>query len=154
MEELIEYRSRLLDRLSAAAGEFRSACLAVHDPAAPIGGGWNVHQIAAHTRDVDKMVYGLRARRTLKENNPEFPNFDGEAYMAAHYDPAQPLQDILDALVSSLEELAQLLRGLNGAAWARESRHETQGAGLTLQVWVERSLQHIEEHLATVRKAR
>ena len=47
-----------------------------------------------------------------------------------------------------------MLRPLSGTDWARPSRHETQGAGLTLQVWVERSLKHIEEHLATVRKAK
>ncbi len=154
MEELIEYRRRLLDRLVEAAKDFRSACLAVKYPFVPIEEGWNVHQLAAHTRDVDKMVYGLRARRTLKEDNPEFSNFDGDAYMASHYDAKEPLQNILNELVSSMEELTKMLRGLSGADWARESRHATQGSGFTLQVWIERSLKHIEEHLATVKKAK
>ena len=44
-------------------------------------------------------------------------------------------------------------RGLSGEAWNRESRHVTQGGGFTLQVWVEHGLKHIEEHLATVKKA-
>jgi len=153
MEELVEYRKQLMDRLPAAAKEFRAACLAVKDPFAPIEGGWNVHQLAVHTRDVDKMIYGVRARRTIKEDNPEFPNFDGDAYMADHYDAKEPLQNLLNDLVSSVEELTKMLRGLPSEAWARESRHETQGAGFSLQVWVERSLKHIEEHLATVKKA-
>ena len=154
MDELIEYRRQLMDRLPAAAKEFRTACLAVKDPFAPIEDGWNVHQLAVHTRDVDKTLYGARARRTIQEDNPEFQSFNGDAYMAGHYDPKESLRVILDDLVSSMEELTKMLRGLPGEAWARESHHATQGGGLTLQMWVERSLKHIEEHLATVKKVR
>jgi DinB superfamily len=154
MEELIEYRRQLIDRLSEAAKEFHSACLAVKNPFEPIEAGWNVHQLAAHTRDVDKLVYGMRARRTLKEDNPEFSNFDGDAYMAEHYDARESLQAILTELVSGVDELTKMLRGLSDEAWKRESRHATQGSGLTLQLWVERSLQHIEEHLGTVKKVK
>ena len=153
MEEQIEYREQLLLRLLEAAREFRIACLAVKNQLAPIESGWDVHQLAVHTRDVDKFVYGVRARRTIKEDNPEFPNFVGDAYMAEHYDAKEPLQAILNDLVSSVDELVKMLRGLPAAAWMRESRHVTQGGGFTLQVWVERSLKHIEEHLETVRKA-
>ncbi|MGA7193542.1 MAG: DinB family protein [Anaerolineales bacterium] len=152
MAELIEYRKQLMDRLNEAAKEFRTACLAVKDSSAPIEAGWNVHQVAVHTRDTDKLVYGVRARRTIQEDNPEFPNFDGDAYMAEHYDAKEPLQDILSGLVSSIDELTKMLRGLSAESWTRESRHATQGAGFTLQHWVERSLAHIEEHLATVKK--
>jgi len=144
MEELIEYRKQLLGRLPEAVREFRSACLAVKNPFTPIDAGWNVHQLAAHTRDVDKMIYGMRARRTLQEDNPEFQNFDAK----------QSLSSILNELVASIDELTEMLRGLSGAEWSRESRHATQGGGLTLQTWVERSLKHIEEHLATVKKVK
>ena len=154
MEELIEYRKQLMDRLGEAVKEFRTACFAVKNPFAPVEAGWNVHQLAVHTRDVDKMIYGVRARRTIKEDNPEFPNFDGDAYMAEHYDAKEPLKAILDGLVSSVDELVKMLRGLPAAAWTRESRHATQGGGFTLQVWVERSLKHIDEHLETVKKAK
>ena len=86
MKELTEYRQKLLDRFAAAAAEFREACLAVKRPFDPLEpGGWSLHQVAVHARDIDKLVYGLRARRTLSEDNPNFPNFDGEAYMAEHY---------------------------------------------------------------------
>ncbi|HEX2697568.1 MAG TPA: DinB family protein [Anaerolineales bacterium] len=155
MIELLEYRKNLMDRLEAAAQEFQKACLAVKDPFAPLEeGGWNVHQIAAHTRDVDKLVYSMRAHRTLEEENPLFPNFDGEKYMAEHYSSKEPLHDLLDGFVSNVESLVKVLRDLSGDKWSRESRHETQGAGLTLQHWVERSLAHMEEHLATVKRAK
>lgn len=152
MKELTEYRSKLMERLVAAAHEFRTECLAVQDPYEPLGpGGWNTHQIAAHTRDVDKLVYGLRVRRTLAEDNPEFENFDGETNMAQHYSAGEPLDGILEELVSQVENLAATLRELPPKAWARGSSHVMLGRDLTLQSWVEKDLAHIEEHLDTVR---
>ena len=155
MKELKEYRAQLLNRLVEAAQDFRDACLAVKDPYAPLEeGGWNVHQVAVHTRDVDKLVYGSRARRTAEEDNPEFPNFDGDAYMAEHYDAKESLNELLDDFVESVESLAGMLRLLPEQAWSRESRHTTMGSGFTLQTWVERDLAHIEEHVETVKKGK
>ena len=153
MNELAEYRLKLVMELEAAAKEFREVVLAVKDPYRPIEeGGWNVHQIAVHTRDVDLLVYGYRVRRTLEEDNPEFPNFDSEAYMAKNYDPKEPLKTLLSGFVGNIEKLVELLKRLPDASWSRLSRHATQGSGLTLQIWVERGLEHLEEHLATVKK--
>lgn len=151
MQELEEYRQGLLGKFAAAAGEFRRLCESVPDPLQPLEpGGWNAHQVAVHTRDTDREVYGMRLRRTVEEHDPLFPNFDGEAWMLSHYDPSEPLASILDDLSSSVAGQLELLRLLPSAAWARTSRHETLGSGLTLQTWVERGLAHIEEHLASL----
>jgi len=153
MKELTEYRAHLIERLTGAANSFRAACLAVEDPYAPLEeGGWNAHQVAVHTRDTDLLVYGLRARRTILEDNPEFQNFDGDAYMAEHYNAGEPLNEMLDGFVENVESLAETLRALPNEAWSRESRHATMGSGFTLQTWVERDLAHIEEHVETVKK--
>ena len=152
MKELKEYRANLIDRLVEAAHEFRAACLAARDAYVPLDGGWNIHQIASHTRDVDKLVYGWRARRTAEESNPEFQNFDGEAYMAEHYTKDEPLNEILDQFVAQVESLAEMLGELPPEMWARESSHVMLGRGIALQAWVEKDLAHIEEHLKTVRQ--
>lgn len=153
MKELDEYRVNLMERLEEAASAFRDACLAVKDPYTPLEeGGWNIHQIAVHTRDVDELVYGLRASRTAVETNPEFPNFDGDAYMAENYDASESLNELLNEFVENIMVLIELLRVLPAKAWARVSRHATLGSGLTLQFWVEKNLEHIEEHLAAVKK--
>jgi hypothetical protein len=151
MKELLEYRANLINRLVEVSHEFRDACLAVKDAFITLDGGWNIHQIAVHTRDVDKLVYGSRARRTASEEDPKFQNFDGEKYMAEHYSASEPLNEIVDELVVSVEVLAQFLRDLPPQAWSRESRHVTLGRGFTLQKWVERDLAHIEEHLKTIK---
>jgi len=155
MKELNEYRTQLVERLIAAGENFRAECLAVRDPFAPLEeGGWNTHQVAAHARDVDKMVYGLRAKRTAIEDNPEFQSFDGDQYTAEHYNAKESLSEMMDGFVESVVSLAEVLRGLPVEAWARESRHATLGSGFTLQTWVERSLAHIEEHVETVKKGK
>ncbi len=153
MKELLEYRARLLERLAEAAAEFREACLAVSDPFAPLGDGWNVHQIAVHTRDVQRLVYGLRARRTIEEENPLFENFDGDAYMQEHYNAGEPLGEVLDGFVADVMALVETLQALPAEAWSRESRHATLGSGFTLQRWVERAFAHVAEHLQTVKQA-
>jgi ankyrin repeat protein len=155
MKQISEYRTKFLNELAASASEFRQACLAVQDPFQPVDEeGWTVHQIAAHVRDVDQLVYGLRARRTAEEDNPEFANFDGEAYAREHYSRDESLENMLDGFLQSVESLVDRLRNLPPAAWSRVSRHEKLGANLTLQLWVERNLAHIDEHLETVRKAK
>ena len=151
MKELEEYRTNLMKRLEEAADEFRAECLKVPDPQAPLE-GWTVHQIAVHTRDVDELVYGLRARRTAMEDNPEFPNFDGETHMSTNFRASEPLDDVLSRLVENVRSLVEWLQSLPPQAWSRVSRHRTLGSGLTLQAWVEKDLAHIEEHLRSVRK--
>jgi len=153
MSQLLDYRAKLIDRLESATEEFRKACLAVPDAFKPIeAGGWNTHQLAAHTRDVDKVVYGMRIHRTIEQDNPEFPNFDADEWVAAHYDADEPLASILDELSASVKATASTLQSLPSGAWSRESSHETYGGGFTLQTWVERGLAHIQEHLNTVKK--
>jgi hypothetical protein len=154
MNQLFEYRAKLVDQLDVAAEEFHKACLAVGDPFKAVDeGGWNPHQVAAHTRDVDRLVYGLRVHRTAEEDEPVFQNFDGDAWMAEHYNPDEPLASILDELSASVKETVSLLRELPPKGWSRESGHEIYGEGFTLQTWVERGLAHIQEHLGTVREA-
>lgn len=154
-KELNAYRQQLIDHLVEAANQFREVCLDVRDPYAPLeAGGWNAHQVAVHTRDVHTLVYGMRARRTAEEDNPEFANFDGDSYMAEHYDKNEPLEELLDRFVEDMEGFARLLRQLPAEAWSRLSRHAIMGNGFTMQTWVERDLAHIEEHIETVRSAR
>ena len=140
----------------AAAETFCAACLAVADDKAPLeAGGWNVHQLAAHTRDVEIFVYGKRMRRTVAEENPEFQDFDAETWMAAHYDPNEPLKDLLDQFMTSVQEAADWLESLPASAWTRKSRHESvSGKTFTLKNWVERNIAHIEEHLETIEMSR
>jgi len=152
MEQLQEYRQQLVARLEQATHEFSKAVEAVADPRSALeAGGWNTHQICVHTRDTHILVYGPRIRRTIEEDNPLFKNFDGEKWMEENYSADEPFASILDGLADSVQASVTSLKGLNAEGWARESRHETLGAGFAVQTWAERALAHIEEHLISVR---
>ena len=151
-KELLSYRSQLFQRIRSSAGEFSDACRAVKDPSASVeAGGWNTHQLAAHTRDVQVHVYGMRARRTVEEDRPVFPNFDNDSWNAEHYHADEPLAKILDEFLADVNEITPWLEGLPLEAWSRPSRHEING-DFAMQFWVERMLAHIKEHLESVRK--
>jgi hypothetical protein len=147
------YRTELIETMQSSADAFVAACRAAGDPFRPLEeGGWNTHQIAVHVRDTDAQVYGMRIRRSATEDNPLFPNFDGDAWMAEHYNAEEPLDSVLDQFSTSIGSLTALLGSLPDEAWNRPSRHETMG-DFVLQTWVERALKHIKEHLETVQKA-
>jgi len=152
MKELFEYRVKLMSRLAEAAQEFCSACRSCGDPFTKVEGEWTVHQIASHTCDVNKMIYGVRIRQTLNEENPQFKGFDADTWMANHYNKDEPLENILSGFSANIDDLLNILQNMPREAWSRESRHEAMGDGLTLQLWVERNLAHIEEHLLTLKK--
>lgn len=152
-KELYEYRAQLMGRTLSAAQEFCDLCRQVPDPFAPLAGdGWNAHQTAAHVRAVEQYVYNLRLRRAVAEEYPVFENFDGDAWLAAHYDPAEPLDKILDEFQASIHELMDWLADLPPEAWSRPSRHEVYGE-FAMQAWAERGLAHILEHISAIRQA-
>ena len=144
--------NRLPEKMLAAAETFRTACLAVDDDKTPLeADGWNVHQLASHTRDVEIHVYGARMRRTVEEENPEFQDFDAEGWMAENYNPDEPFSEMLGHFMTSVQDAADWLHALPSEAWDRESRHElAKDSIFTLKDWVERDIAHIEEHLKTI----
>ncbi|HQX01853.1 MAG TPA: hypothetical protein PLQ94_07065, partial [Anaerolineales bacterium] len=95
-----------------------------------------------------------RIRRTITEDNPEFLSFDADEWMSKNYNKDESLTEILAEFTASMEEVCGILSEQPQEAWSRESRHKTIGEGLALQLWVERSLAHIEEHLLTLKKSR
>ncbi len=154
MEKLLEYRQRFLDKLSAAPDELRAALAAIPDPRAPLeAGSWNLHQVLVHMRDVNVQVYPPRLYRILDEENPTFENFDGDAWMAAHYDPNEPLEAIQAEFARQCAEAADRLRNIPAEAWSRPGTHPAYGTH-TLQWWAERMLAHIEEHLAQLQRGK
>ncbi len=150
---MVEYRTRLLDKLLESSQAFCAACRAAPDPRRPVDeNSWNVHQLAAHVRDLDAQSYGRRARRTLAEEYPLFPKFHADRWAAEHYDPDEPLEKILDEFLHSVQDLVAELKTQPAETWSRLGRHEIQG-DRTLQIWVERSLEHVREHLDSVKRA-
>lgn len=152
MEELLDYRKDLLNKLSTAPDELAKSLKSIRDPFQPLEpGGWNAHQVIVHMRDVNREVYILRLKRILKEEDPMFANFEGEAWMAAHYQAGEPLADVLAEFSSGCTSTAAWLANLPASAWNKPGSHPTLGRH-ALQWWVERLLTHVNEHLQQISK--
>lgn len=149
MEELWAYRQRLLERHTAQVGELRRQLGGWAEDrlrTAPRHGEWSAHQVAAHLRDAEIQAYVPRVHRMLAEAEPWLADFDAEAFMAGHYDPTEPIEQI----VADIEQARMgLRRGLafdDGRAWSRTGRHPALGSR-TVQTWIERAVVHFDEHL-------
>jgi hypothetical protein len=152
-DELHAYRAKLLARTLAATKEFCSLCRQIRDPFQQLTpDGWSTHQMAAHVRDVDRLVYGARLRRAVAEQHPVFKNFDGETWLAEHYNRNEPLDAILKEFQDSIHGLVGWLSSLAPADWSRATRHEVYGE-FAMQSWAERGLAHIEEHIHSLAQA-
>lgn len=155
MEELWAYRQRLLERHSAQVGELRRSLSSWSQDrlrAAPGRDAWSAHQVTVHLRDVEVQAYVPRVHRMLAESEPWLEDFDAEAFMAGHYDPAEPIEQIVADLERARSGLRRVLVFDDGRAWSRTGRHPALGSR-TLQTWIERAVGHFDEHLQALDSA-
>ena len=151
MEELLAYRQNLLTNLENIVAELHQAAAAIPASAwhaSPAAGQFTPHQVLAHLRALESQAIVVRLRRILDESEPTLPLFDDEGWMAAHYDPTEPVQSILEDYANLRQQELAWLMNLPPASWNRTARHPWWGVR-ALQWWVEQSLlvarQHFEQ---------
>ena len=154
MEELWEYRQKMTDRFEAVVDDLEQAVENIppqeyFSPLEP--GGWNLHQVLVHLRDAEAHAFLPRIELILSQDHPYLENFDDEAWMAAHYDPAEPVKAVLDEYRRLRRRELKLLRLMPARSWSRAGLHPVQRVR-SLQWWVEYSLSHAEEHLRQIRR--
>jgi len=147
-EVLDDYRRRLLDRYRGQVEAYAEHLAGVDDGAAraPIQPGeWSAHQVLFHAVSVDENAYGPRLRRILREDRPTLEDYDGDGWMAGHYDPGEPTGVLLERWRSVRQGYAAELAKAPPEAWGRTGRQSYWGER-TLQWWVERAVAHGDEH--------
>ncbi len=149
MEQLYDYRARLLVRLEAIADEIASAIAAIpqsrwHEPMTPEGR--SPHTILSSLRGLERYVYSLRLRRILAEDSPRLAAFTPDPP-----DPALTMADLLAEYKTLRQAELELLRHLPSAGWARAGRHPLFGVRTVLW-WAERTLEHSKRHLRELRE--
>src|SRR5215510_5512696 len=149
-----EHRA-ILNCIQASGAALRRAMAGVSPDRvarAPRPGEWSVLETLTHLRDVVVHVQGLRIRRLLHERAPLFPDFDEESYRRASLARGEPAADLLDTIIAELEQVARLLRSLDGTGWSREGRHPTLGA-MSIERLARQMGEHTEEHAAQIAAA-
>jgi hypothetical protein len=149
VEELLEYRRRLLERFSAVTGEFEHRLLAL--PPARLHAPWDLsgnsrHWLVAHLQATEENLFLLNIRRILTESRPALEDFDCLAWMQANYDARRPIDQLLSAFASVRTQELDCIRSMSPDGWNRIGRHLVWG-DRTLQWWVEQSQAHAVSHL-------
>ncbi|MDD2695197.1 MAG: hypothetical protein PHD58_04670 [Anaerolineales bacterium] len=148
MEELLDYRRGLLERLANIAGDYQAALSATEG-----GQGGRGARLATpaeqraciHARDVSKEIFLPGQEALLAGESPERLDIVDAPGVAASR-PEEPLEAVLAELQALCTQQAARLEDLPPQAWNATWRHPKVGQR-TLLWWVERSLLHLQAHL-------
>jgi DinB superfamily len=152
VEELYEYRRRLLDHFSAIAGDFerRLAALSSTELHAPLNNsGNNRHWLMAHLRATEEHLFLVSICRIRTESRPALDEFDRLAWMRVNYDPQEPIGNLLSAFAKIRMQELDYLQNMPPDGWNQIGRHPIWG-DRTLQWWVEKSQAHAVSHLRSL----
>jgi DinB superfamily len=114
-------------------------------------GGWSPLKVLLHMRDA-ALVYSIRFRWMVFDDEPSLPNYDENRWVEACRDEAGDVEAILNEVAALREGLVRLLSRLPEDGWARRGRHEVLGP-VGLEPYVRHQLAHEEAHLAQLRSA-
>lgn len=153
MEELYEYRRKLLERLEGVVSDLTAAWQALPSPIRHLPleeGGESPHRVLAHLRAMEAEALSVRLWRILNEEEPQVPLFDDTGWMEAHYRADESAESILEDYARLRRTELSWLKDLPPQAWNRTCRHPWFGVR-TLQWWTEQCLVYAEEHLRRLR---
>ena len=117
---------------------------------APQRGEWSAAQVAAHLADAE-MVYSVRIRMILTQDNPTLIGYDQDAWTAR--------LSMCDVNVAASVERFRILRDANlrlyesleADEWMRVGTHEEQGL-VSIKSTVETLIGHDRDHLGQIRR--
>ena len=145
--------SAILARIRAAAPALAAAVASVpagqHDRP-PRAGEWSVRETLIHVRNAVVMVFGLRIRRLLCEQDPVFADYDEETPRREDLARREPVETLLRMITAEHEQIAGLLDGLPADRWRREGRHPELGP-MSVAFLAGRVGAHTEEHAGQIR---
>jgi hypothetical protein len=141
-------REILIDRIVTSAQNIRKTVDSVPVDkltVSPSVGEWSVEETLAHVRNVAVLVYGLRLRRLLNEDDPLFAGYDEERFLQTAVLQPQPISDIVQTIVAEHEQTARLLSTLADKSWHRTGHHPESGT-ISIEFLARRLAEHAEEH--------
>jgi len=155
MDQLYDYRARLLDRLESIPDEIAQAARAIpsekiHRPTQ--SGKMSPHQIVARLRNMEKHAYSARLQKLITEESPSMETFPIDRWETEHYDATESLESILKEYAAIRQTELTLLRALSPHDWNRSGRHNMFGPR-TIQWWAERTLEYATIQLRELRNA-
>lgn len=153
MEELEEYRLKLLDYLDRQPAEYRAVIHAIptrHWPTPGVGeAGESIHRLVAHVRDYETLAFWPRLRRVLTEERPTLEPFPSHNLNDENYLPAEAMDDMLGEFERTRVQAVRLLRQIASEDWSRTGFHPPSG-NRSVMWWAERAHNHARDHLREI----
>jgi uncharacterized damage-inducible protein DinB len=118
----------------------------------PADGSWTIGQIVIHLMDSD-LIASDRMKRVIAEENPAIIGYDETAFSQKLYYEKMDFAVAADVFKKNRELTAIILRSLPDAAFERAGMHNEAGRK-TLADFVKTYVNHLEHHLAFLRKKR
>jgi hypothetical protein len=117
----------------------------------PKDGEWSAHECLAHLRDVERLIFLYRIRRTVNEDRPNLEAFDEVAYHREHWNPAEPAADMLADYLDSRREIIALLEA--APDWSRHGLHAARGP-VSLEWQADYTIAHTWDHMSQMSRVR
>jgi DinB superfamily len=116
----------------------------------PAPGKWSIHEIVCHMRDAERDGYLLRYTKILGENNPTFPDVDGDKLALERQYDRMNLREVLRDWRAARKEVLALLKKVKAEQWQRLGTHETAGP-MSLETILQRqAVGNDETHLGQI----
>jgi len=146
-------RDRSLEIIRSAPDRLKAALAGVHRKLLtwrPAPGKWSIHEIVCHMRDAERDGYLYRYSRVLAEDNPTFPDVDGDKLALERQYGRMNLREAVRGWRAARKEVLALLKKIRPEQWQRIGTHESLGP-MSLEIILNRqALGNDEAHLAQI----
>jgi len=146
-------RDRSLEIIRSTADRLKAALAGVPRKLLtwrPAPGKWSIHEIVCHMRDAERDGYLYRYRRLLAEDNPTFPDVDGDKLALERQYGRMNLREAVWDWRAARKEVLALLKKIRPEQWQRIGTHESLGP-MSLEIILKRqALGNDEAHLGQI----
>jgi uncharacterized damage-inducible protein DinB len=116
----------------------------------PQRGEWSAAQVVAHMADAE-MIYSVRVRMMLTDDNPRLVGYDQDAWAARLSMSDRDVAGSLERFRILRDANLRLYESLESDEWARMGTHEETGL-VTIKSTVETLIGHDRTHLDQIRR--
>jgi uncharacterized damage-inducible protein DinB len=147
--------SKLIDDYVAGPATVRKAIAGMTPAqrlARPVAGNWSTMEVVCHLADSEQ-AWAHRIKRVLAEDRPLLIGYDESRFTASLAYHQLDLEEELDMIELTRNQLARVLRTLSADALARTGIHNERGS-ITLEQMLQIEIDHIAHHLRFVQAKR
>jgi uncharacterized damage-inducible protein DinB len=135
-------------RLRRAVADMNAAQL----KARPVAGKWSTLEVVCHLVDSEQ-AWCHRMKRVIAEERPLLIGYDESRFTATLEYHERDLNIELSLMEGMRAQMAQVMRTLPEAAWARTGVHSERGL-ITLEEMLQAEVEHVPHHIAHINEKR